>query len=154
MARGRTYNYTKQKSYQKEGIRSTLMRDNPIVTSPGYLISKNLVDIGEKLVDFLPKLSAHFSVKGSKPLEDPSSRLVHYGITEDNKIFSIGLLVHDMKDKEIFKYRDFIKTELNPSKIEISNNLMYFYWENGTTNLMGIGETIFYLGAAKLCDKE
>jgi len=151
MQGNKLYNYTKQSRYNRDIIPSTLLRNNPIVTSPGHLINRGIDDIGEKLIDFLPKMSEHFKVKGSVGMPDASARLLHYSLTEDNKFHTITLLAHDKTDKEKSSFRKFIKEELNPTLVDITTNLVQFVWERGTTNIMGIAEVISYFGAPRMC---
>jgi len=154
MRGNKQYNYTKQSRYQRDIMSSSSLKYNPVITSPGHLINRNIFDIGERLIDFLPKISEHFSVTGARALPDASARLFHYAITDENKFCIITLLMHDIPYEQKLRYKKYLIEELNPSLIDISINLMTLTWERGTTNLLGIAEIICYLGAPQMCDKE
>ena len=150
---GAVPNYTKAQGTNKGIYSSKLLRNNPIITNPGILINRKILDIGKRLLDFLPKMADHLSVKNARPLEDPSHRIMKYGVTIDNKIHSMIFLAHDKSIEEKRNYCSFIREELGASWSQYSENLLMFGWERGNTNLLKIAEMLVYMGAPELVDK-
>jgi hypothetical protein len=86
MGRSLEKNYFKYEHNDKLTVKQK--KQAGIISNPGFLVSRKIYDIGEKLLDFIPKLANHLSVNGAKRIEDPSERLLKYSITLNNKIHS------------------------------------------------------------------
>lgn len=135
-------NYYKKFTYNKKPA--------GVVTNPAFLISKQIYNIGERLIDFLPKFSEHLSLDGYKKVDDPTERLFSYSITDDNKIYSISLLIHDKLPEEKSRYSSYIRETLGCSWVKTGKNILTFGWNNGTTSILKIAEIIIYLGQPEM----
>jgi len=145
-------NYIKPNNGKYGIFSSKRLIDNPIITNPSFLIDRKIYSTGEKLVDFLPKMANHLSVRNSFPIEDPSARLFMYSLTENNKIYSLALLAHDKTPKEKSKYCSFAREDLKASWANSTQNLIFFGWEVGTMDILKIAEFIIYMGAPEMCE--
>lgn len=145
---------TKLSNYAKRNINSKAIIDNPIITNPLNLIDKSIVNVGEQLIDFLPKIENHFSKRSAFKIKNSIYRIFEIGIDEQNKIYSISLLINDKSDNDLINIKQFIRDEYNKVKVTSSKNILDIVWENSTVDLLKLSEIIIYLGNYELCTKE
>jgi len=128
--------------------------NTPIISNPYFLIDNKIHDIGERLLDFIPKMIKHFmKSKGVGKLIDPSPRVFQYAVLQDvNKFYEIALVTCDIDPNRLFKIKKFISEELNTTQIQISNNFMWIHWDNGYDNILKIAEIVLYLGTPEFLE--
>ena len=127
-------------------------KHNPVLDNPALEINRKIKDIGERLLDFLPKMAKALSVPYAKKTQDASARLIGYSTTEKNKFESVTILAHDLSIERKVKWLHWAQSELSVHGANVSDNLIHLHWANGYSNILGIAELITFMGPPEMFD--